>query len=335
MILEAAGLPEVDMFFAKMAKRPTIPSWIGFFIFLAQSLFLVQSALSAVTLTWTTPTTNTDGTPLTDLAGYKVYYGTATGNYSAVLNVGNTTVAALTLPQCGVTTYFAATAYDLGGIESSYSNEVAKSDPCNPPSCAYTYSGWGECQSNGTQTRSLISALPIGCTGTPLPLTQSCTYVPQSYMMTVQQPSGGAVAGSGINCGSGSSLCSAYYSKGTVVTLSATPAAGWSFAGWSGACTGTGACSMTMNANASVSASFKASIYTITASAGYGGSISPSGTSNIYNGGAVTFTITPAKTYTISNVKVDGISQGAVSSYTFSNVTANHKISATFAKKRR
>ncbi len=44
-----------------------------------------------------------------------------------------------------------------------------------------------------------------------------------------------------------------------------------------------------------------------------------------------TFTITPAANYKVSAVTVDGVSVGAVSSYTFSNVTANHTISASFA----
>src|SRR4030065_2503178 len=42
-------------------------------------------------LTWDPPTTNSDGSPLTDLAGYKVYYGPTSGNYNTVLNVANVT----------------------------------------------------------------------------------------------------------------------------------------------------------------------------------------------------------------------------------------------------
>ncbi len=72
-------------------------------------------------------------------------------------------------------------------------------------------------------------------------------------------------------------------------------------------------------------------IFTITASAGTGGSISPSGTITVNYGGNQSFTITPKTGYHISNVVVDGASKGAIGSYTFSNVTANHSISATFA----
>ncbi|MBI5545761.1 MAG: hypothetical protein HY901_17875, partial [Deltaproteobacteria bacterium] len=46
-----------------------------------------------------------------------------------------------------------------------------------PATCVYTYSAWDTCPSSGTQTRTVISATPAGCTGTPV-LSQPCTYVP-------------------------------------------------------------------------------------------------------------------------------------------------------------
>jgi hypothetical protein len=70
--------------------------------------------------------------------------------------------------------------------------------------------------------------------------------------------------------------------------------------------------------------------YTITASAGANGSISPSGTVTVNQGASQTFTITPNSGYVVSTVTVDGASAGAVTTYTFSNVQANHTISATF-----
>ena len=81
-----------------------------------------------------------------------------------------------------------------------------------------------------------------------------------------------------------------------------------------------------------IEASFEAITFTITASAGSGGYISPSGTVTINYGESKTFTITPYSGYKISNVKVDGVSVGAVSKYTFQNVTANHTIEASFEK---
>ena len=72
--------------------------------------------------------------------------------------------------------------------------------------------------------------------------------------------------------------------------------------------------------------------YTIKATAGTGGSISPSGNVSVREGGDQTFTITPDKGYAVANVKIDGKSIGAVKSYTFENVSSLHTIEAIFVK---
>jgi len=71
--------------------------------------------------------------------------------------------------------------------------------------------------------------------------------------------------------------------------------------------------------------------YTITATAGTGGGISPSGSTSVTEGNSMTFTIAANSGYTISDVRVDGSSIGASSTYTFSGVSSSHSISATFA----
>ncbi len=88
-------------------------------------------------------------------------------------------------------------------------------------------------------------------------------------------------------------------------------------------------------ADHSISATFTPITYTISASAGTGGSITPSGSVSVPFDGSQTFTITPASGYVISDVQVDAgtpefVDAGAASSYTFSNVIASHTISATF-----
>ena len=70
----------------------------------------------------------------------------------------------------------------------------------------------------------------------------------------------------------------------------------------------------------------------MTASAGGGGSISPSGSTSAAYGGSRTYTITPDSDYSISDVLVDGKSVGAVSSYTFTDIKQAHTIQAVFAK---
>ena len=74
------------------------------------------------------------------------------------------------------------------------------------------------------------------------------------------------------------------------------------------------------------------SYYTIEATAGAGGSISPSGSVSVREGRDQTFTITPDKGYAVSNVKIDGKSIGAVKSYTFENVSRTHTIEVVFVK---
>ena len=72
--------------------------------------------------------------------------------------------------------------------------------------------------------------------------------------------------------------------------------------------------------------------YTITATAGEGGSITPAGEVSVKEGASQTFAIAAQEGYAIADVLVDGQSVGAVDSYTFENVTANHTIAAVFTK---
>ena len=71
--------------------------------------------------------------------------------------------------------------------------------------------------------------------------------------------------------------------------------------------------------------------YTVTASAGAGGSIAPVGATTVAHGASQAYTITPDSGYQIASVLVDGVSVGAPSTYTFTNVSANHTIAASFA----
>jgi hypothetical protein len=79
-----------------------------------------------------------------------------------------------------------------------------------------------------------------------------------------------------------------------------------------------------------ISAQFERQTYSICASAGQGGSISPSGTVAVAYGSNQTFTITPDSGYEVSSVVVDGQNKGEITSYTFSNVSGAHSITASF-----
>lgn len=106
--------------FSKLNKLQIVI--LAFFI-----IFSVTTSLFAgtATLIWTAPTTNSDGSALTDLAGYKIYYGTVSGNYTQQVDAGNVTSYTFTLAD-GASYYFTITAYDTSGNESGYSNEAIK-----------------------------------------------------------------------------------------------------------------------------------------------------------------------------------------------------------------
>ena len=107
-------------------KRNIFSHLILFTIFISLFIYLYPSIASpySVTLSWYPPSTNADGTPLTDIKGYKVYYGTQSHDYDHKINVGNVTKYKVTNLAGGVNYYFALTAYDRSGNESGYSNEV-------------------------------------------------------------------------------------------------------------------------------------------------------------------------------------------------------------------
>ena len=82
-----------------------------------------------------------------------------------------------------------------------------------------------------------------------------------------------------------------------------------------------------------IAATFAAQAFTITATAGVGGTITPSGVTSVTYNGNKSFTISANTGYQVSDVLVDGASVGAVTTYSFNNVTANHTIFVTFAVK--
>ncbi len=88
----------------------------------------VGTGPGSAALSWQAPTTNEDGTPLADLAGFKVYYGTVSPidkSNGQSIDVGNTTAYTLSGLSLG-THYFTVTAYDISGNESPLAQEVSK-----------------------------------------------------------------------------------------------------------------------------------------------------------------------------------------------------------------
>jgi len=81
--------------------------------------------LREAVLSWQPPT-NADGSTLTNLSGYKVYYGTASKNYTQTVGVSGASTRTWTLSLAPGTYYFAVTAIDSTGAERAKSNEVSK-----------------------------------------------------------------------------------------------------------------------------------------------------------------------------------------------------------------
>lgn len=137
------------------------------------------------------------------------------------------------------------------------------------PASGSTFAGWsGACSGTGSCIVTMTAAKSV---------TATFNLPPPNFTLTVTigQPSSGAATGT-VTSQSGLSpaidcpdVCSASYVSGTVVTLTATPGTGSGFAGWSGACAGTGACTVTMNAAESVTATFNTSTFTFTTGPGY------------------------------------------------------------------
>jgi hypothetical protein len=85
-------------------------------------------ANGAVTLSWQPPTQNADGTPLMDLAGYNIYVGTSSETYDyRQVRLDNPGLTAYMVENMNPGTYyFAATAFNASGIESTFSGEIVK-----------------------------------------------------------------------------------------------------------------------------------------------------------------------------------------------------------------
>jgi uncharacterized repeat protein (TIGR02543 family) len=121
------------------------------------------------------------------------------------------------------------------------------------------------------------------------------------------------------------------YPENTPVSLTATPAAGYHFVNWTGDITGTSnPVTVTMNSNKTVTANFAINTYTVTASAGVNGSITPTGTSTVPYGANHCYTITPSSGYVIDRILVDGSAVTSATSFCFNSINANHTISVTF-----
>ena len=93
------------------------------------SFAIVVNAIAntSVTLSWTAPTENEDGSSLTDLDGYKIYWGTTPGSYPESVTIDNESITTYVVENISPGTYeFVATSFNQDGVESRYSSPVTK-----------------------------------------------------------------------------------------------------------------------------------------------------------------------------------------------------------------
>ena len=236
------------------------------------------------------------------------------GTTDIVVEIGTKTYT-LTIPRNsgtggGATSY--TLTFDTNGgsaiapITQDYGTAITA--PADPTKTGYTFAGW---------TPAIPTTMPAEN------MTIKAKWTVNQYTLT-------------FDTNGGSTIAPITQDYGTAITAPADPTKiGYTFAGW------TPAIPTTMPAeNLTVTAQWRYnggrssgySYYTIKATAGTGGSISPSGNVSVREGADQTFTITPDKGYAVANVKIDGKSIGAVKSYTFENVRRTHTIEVIFMK---
>ena len=198
------------------------------------------------------------------------------------------------------------------------------------PAENYDFAGWGgDCSGTGTCSLMMNGSKTISASFT---LTQRTS--------TVESPSNGTVSGPGIGCPGD---CVESYDHGTEVALTATPAENYVFAGWTGDCSGTGACTLTMGVNKSVGATFTLVQHSLTVTVGPSGTVSsePAGmaacasnggtcVATFDHGTSVTLTATPATSHVVDTWSGCSIVSGTNKTQCSTSMTSAKTVSVTF-----
>jgi Divergent InlB B-repeat domain/PASTA domain/WD40-like Beta Propeller Repeat len=197
------------------------------------------------------------------------------------------------------------------------------------PAAGSMFSGWsGACSGTGACTVTMSQAVSV---------TASFALVPETLTVTKAGGGSGVVASTtpGISCGS---TCSHAFDYRTSVMLTATPSAGSRFVGWSGACSGTGVCNVTMSAARSVKASFALGKTLKVTKAGNGTGTVVSKTPGISCGSTCSYTFAPGAKLVLTAKATTGSKfagwSGACTGLGVCKVTmsASRSVKATFKK---
>lgn len=122
-----SGTPSTDDMGAHLNIRLSVSDGKSSTSLAPYGIYVVATALGAATLSWLPPTERADGTPLMDLAGYKVYWSMTPDEFLNSATISNPGLTSYMIEQLTPTTwYFTTTAFDSAGFESRYSNIASK-----------------------------------------------------------------------------------------------------------------------------------------------------------------------------------------------------------------
>jgi hypothetical protein len=299
-------------------RRRLLRALLPFFVFLAAA----RSDAATLDMSWSAPTTNADGTPLTDLASYRIYIGSTTptcteSGYRSVASPTNSPGAG-TIMSYALTGLTAGTSYSVrvSAVDESGNESLCSSAASGVARATFTVSPTGSIAfgnvavgsfadrtvviqnvSSGTLSGAASATSPfaivsggsfsvspgashnvvvrfrpttVGTVAANLTLTGGGDSISASVTgtgttvaaptVTVNRTGSGTVTSTpaGIACGS---TCSFTVPAGSQVTLAAAAASGSQFSGWTGPCTGTGSCSVTVNGDVTIGATFAAITY--------------------------------------------------------------------------
>jgi hypothetical protein len=203
------------------------------------------------------------------------------------------------------------------------------------PDAGSAVQSWSGCDSVSTDNRQCTVTMNSNRTVT---VTFSTT---TTFTLTVTVSGNGSVSSSPAGINNCRGTCSASFAANTTVTLTASPDSGWSFSGWGGACSGTGTCQITMDANKSVTATFTQNpVLTVSISGTGSGTVtsSPSGincgsvcSASFARDTQVVLTATPDGDSTVSNWSgCDSVSQDKIACTV--RMTANRTVTVTFKR---
>jgi hypothetical protein len=124
---ELAGSPSSDNIGTYNGIVITVSNGVATTALPTFSISVTQVSNGSVTLSWLPPTTNTNGTPLTNLSGYKIYYGTNASSLNQSVQITNSGISSYVIENLSPATwYFSLVSYNSSNVESPLSQVVSK-----------------------------------------------------------------------------------------------------------------------------------------------------------------------------------------------------------------